>query len=152
MHLIKDSKEFEPITTPQGLIGLDGKCKYFASIDICSGYWQCCIAKKDILKTTFLMRYGIYKWIVMPMGLTNAPATFMQTMNNLFSDMLDSSMVVFLDDILAYSCMVDGHYTYWKKYLHAYGSIHSTVSLRSVASYTAVQCSLALMLCLKPCI
>ena len=38
--------------------------------------------------------------LLMPMGLTNAPATFMQTMNNLFSDMLDSGVAVFLDNIL----------------------------------------------------
>ena len=56
------------------------------------------------------MRYGLYKWVVMPMGLTNAPATFMQTMNNLFSDMLDSGMAVFLDDILVYLGMVDKHF------------------------------------------
>ena len=45
------------------------------------------------------------------MGLMNAPTIFMQTMNNLFSDMLDSSMVVFLDDILVYSCMVKEYFT-----------------------------------------
>ena len=45
------------------------------------------------------------------MGLTNAPATFMQTMNNLFSDMLDSSLAVFLDNILVYSGMLDKHFT-----------------------------------------
>ena len=90
----------------QGLVRLDGKCaKYFTSINFCSGYWQCHIADKDIPKTTFLMRYSLYKWVVMPMGLTNAPATFMQTMNNLFSNMLDSGMAVFLDDILVYSCI-----------------------------------------------
>ena len=42
----------------------------------------------------------------MPMGLTIAPATFMQTMNNLFFNMLDSGMAVFLDDILVYLHMV----------------------------------------------
>ena len=88
-----------------------GSAQYFTSIDLCSGYWQCRIADEDILKTAFLMRYGVYEWVVMPMGLTNAPATFMRTMNNLFLDMLDSGMTVFLDDILVYSGMVGKHFT-----------------------------------------
>ena len=69
------------------------------------------------------MRYGLYKWVVMPMGLTNAPATFMQTMNNLFLVMLDSGVVVFLDDILVYSGMVDKHFTLLEQvlvHLHQY--------------------------------
>ena len=86
----------------------------------------------------------------MPMGLMNAPATFMQTMNNLFSNMLDSGVAVFLDDIFVYSCMdEEALYIVRKKYWHAYISIHSTVSLRSAAAYTTVQCSLALMSHLK---
>ena len=47
----------------------------------------------------------------MPMGLMNAPAMLMRTMNNLFLDMLDSVMAVFLDDILMYSGTVDKHFT-----------------------------------------
>ena len=85
--------------------------KYFTSINLRSGYWQCHIADEDIPKTAFLTRYGLYKWVVMPMGLTNAPTTFMRTMNNLFSDMLDSGVAVFLDDILMYSGTVGKHFT-----------------------------------------
>ena len=84
--------------------------KYFTSIGLFSGYWQCDIADEYILKT-FLMRYGLYKWVVMPMGLTNAPDTFMCIMNNLFSDILDSGVAAFLDDILVYLHMVDENYT-----------------------------------------
>ena len=87
-----------------------GSVKYFTSINLHSGYWQCRITDKDIPKTTFLTRYVFYKWVVMPMGLTNATATFMRTMNNLFLDMLDSGMAVFLDDILMYLGMVDEHF------------------------------------------
>ena len=79
-----------------------GSVKNPTSIDLCSGYWQCHISDKDILKTTFFMRYSLYKWVVMPMGLTNAPTTFMWTINNLFSNILDSGVAVFLDDILVY--------------------------------------------------
>ena len=68
----------------EDLLDQMGSAKFFTSIDLCSGYWQCHIADEEILKTAFLTRYGLYQWVVMPMGLTNAPATFMQTMNNLF--------------------------------------------------------------------
>ena len=53
----------------------------------------------------------------MPMGLMNAPARFMQTINNLFSDMLDFCVAVFLDDILLYLHMVKEYYTLLEKVL-----------------------------------
>ena len=59
-----------------------GSEKYFTSINLFSGYWKYHIADKNIPKTTFLMRYGIYKRVVMPMVLANAPTTFMHTINN----------------------------------------------------------------------
>ena len=59
----------------------------------------------------------------MPMGLKNVPATFMQTMNNLFVDMLDKEVVVFLDDVLIYSIMAEKHFELLEKvfvYLYKY--------------------------------
>ena len=53
-------------------------------------------------KTTFHTCYGLYKWTVLPMGLTNAPAMFMRAMNNLFTNLLDRGVIVFLDDVLVY--------------------------------------------------
>ena len=63
------------------------------------------------------MRYSLYKWVIMPMGLSNAPSTFMQTVNNLFYDILDFSMAVFLDDFLMYSLMVKEHFMLLEKIL-----------------------------------
>ena len=94
-----------------------GSAKYLTSIDLRSGYGQCHISDEDIPKTAFLMRYGLYKWVVMPMELTNAPATFMHTMNNLFSDILHSGVAVFLDDILVYSHMVNEHFVLLERVL-----------------------------------
>ena len=90
----------------QGLIGLDRRWKVLHIYYIFSGYWQYHIADEGIPKAAFPMRYSLYKWVITSMGLMNAPATFMQTMNNLFSNILDSSMAVFLDDILVYLYMV----------------------------------------------
>ena len=60
-------------------------------------------------KTAFTTRYGLYEWRVLPMGLTNAPATFQRTMNRLFSDVLDKYVVVYLDDILIFSRDIESH-------------------------------------------
>ena len=59
----------------------------------------------------------LYEWVVIPMGLMNTPAIFMGTINNLFSNMLTSSIAVSLDDILVYSGIVKEYFKLLEKVL-----------------------------------
>lgn len=51
----------------------------------------------------FITQYGHFEFLVMPLGLANALAMFMDLMNQVFRDYLDQFIVVFIDDILVYS-------------------------------------------------
>jgi hypothetical protein len=83
--------------------------KVFSNVDLHSGYHQIKIHLEDVPKTALSIRYGLYEYLVMSFGLTNALARFMYLMNSIFMLELDKFVMVFIDDILIYSKSEEEH-------------------------------------------
>ena len=85
------------------------RAKIFTKLDLRGAYNLVRIKEGDEWKTAFRTRYGHFETLVMPFGLTNAPATFQSFMNDIFRDLLDDFLIIYLDDILIFSNDPDKH-------------------------------------------
>jgi hypothetical protein len=110
-------KDRYPLLLISDLLDTPRKARVFTKIDLHHAYHLVCIADGDEWKTTFRTHYGSFEWLVVPFGLSNAPAAFQRFMNDIFSNMLDVCVIVYLNDILIYSDDMTQHKAHVKEVL-----------------------------------
>jgi len=93
------------------------KAWIYSKIDLRSAYHLVCIAQGNKWKTSFRTHYGSYEWLVMSFGLSNAPSAFQRFMNEIFSDLLDICIVIYLNNSLIYSDNLEEHKDHGKEVL-----------------------------------
>ena len=102
-------KDRYPLPRISDLLDSLRKARFYTKIDLHHMYYLVHIQEGNEWKTAFHTHYGSFKWHVMPFGLTNMPAAFQHFMNDIFGDLLDVCMLVYLDDILIYSNSEEEH-------------------------------------------
>jgi len=110
-------KDCYPLLLISDLLDSPRKAQVYTKMNLHHTYHLVCIADSNEWKTAFRTCYGLFEWSVMPFSLTNAPAAFHRFMNDIFFNLLDVCVVIYLDDILIYSNNMSEHHQHVKKVL-----------------------------------
>lgn len=98
-----------PIPNIADVLDKLGKCQYFTTLDLASGFYQVEMDPADIPKTAFNVEHGHFEFLRMPMGLKNSPSTFQRVMDNVLRGLQNEVCLVYLDDIIVFSTSLQEH-------------------------------------------
>jgi len=102
-------KDAYPLPRMEDCLDSLGSDKVFTSLECTAGYWQVPLCKEDQEKTAFTTHCGIYHWFSMPLGLTNAPATFQRALDIILSGLKWQICLVYLHDVIIFSANAEQH-------------------------------------------
>jgi len=102
-------KDSHPLPHIQDIFDQVSGATMFSTLDLRSGYWQVPMAEKSIPKTAFTCHLGLFEFVRLPFGLTNAPAIFQRAMNKVLSGLIGKICMVYIDDVVIYSKSEEEH-------------------------------------------
>lgn len=102
-------KDRSPLPNVDEAVRLVGRGKIWSKIDMTNSFFQTRMRKEDIPLTAVKTPWGLYEWVVMPMGLTNAPATHQSRCEEVLGDLVNVICVVYIDNIVVFSNTVEEH-------------------------------------------
>uniref|UniRef100_A0A803TSC6 Reverse transcriptase domain-containing protein n=1 Tax=Anolis carolinensis TaxID=28377 RepID=A0A803TSC6_ANOCA len=114
-HTIRDRY---PLPLISELLSRVQGAKVFTKLDLRGAYNLIRIREGDEWKMAFNTCFGCHEFRVMPFGLCNAPAVFQRFINDVFRDLIDQFVVIYLDDILIFSKDEREHRQHVKQVLH----------------------------------
>ncbi|CCO34728.1 Retrotransposable element Tf2 155 kDa protein type 1 [Rhizoctonia solani AG-1 IB] len=113
----RSKKNVYPLPRPDDLMSKLRGAKIFTKLDLRWGYNNVRVKEGDEWKTAFRTKYGLFETLVMPFGLAGAPGAFQAMMNEVFQDLLDVTVIIYLDDILIFSQNSADHKNHVKEVL-----------------------------------
>ena len=108
-----------PIPNIDDMLDKLAGAKFFSKIDLTDGFWHIPIKMTDRDKTGFMTSEGLYRWKMLPMGLTNSPSIFQRVMQTVLRKELNKFCMVYIDDIIIFSNTIEEHIEHVKAVLTA---------------------------------
>ncbi|SGY12319.1 BQ5605_C011g06465 [Microbotryum silenes-dioicae] len=108
-----------PLPLPDEILAVAARARFWSKIDMTNSFFQTKMAEEDIPKTAVATPWGLFEWVVMPMGLSNAPATHQRRVNKALPSLIGKSCFAYLDDITIFSDTMEDHQTHVKEVLEA---------------------------------
>lgn len=112
-------RESRPLPNTEEFLERLAGCKWYFTMDGFSGYYSVELRKKDVHKTMFRTPWGTFAYIVMPLGLKNAPHTFSRLVSKVFKNQLDKSIKAYIDNVAVYSNGFEKHLEHIQSALEA---------------------------------